>query len=63
MTGCRFTPAELMQWLRRERRRLCREAALDARLWTCPKHRRDWIFTLGLEELVLRQCYGIWRRA
>jgi hypothetical protein len=61
MTGCRYTPAELMQWIRRERKRLSGEVATDARLWTCPKHRRDWLVTLGLEQVTLWKCFGIWR--
>lgn len=60
MRGCVLTPAELMQWTRRERRRLSRAVAIDARLWSCPDHRRDWIVTLGIEKLTLWKCYGIW---
>jgi hypothetical protein len=60
MPGCPLTPAEVMQWLRRERRRLSRAVAMDTRLWTCPEHRRDWIVTLGLEKLTLWHCYGVW---
>jgi hypothetical protein len=61
MTGCPLTAAELMQWIRREKRRLSRALAEDERLWNCRKHRDDWIITLGLEELTLRHCYGVWK--
>jgi hypothetical protein len=60
MPGCRFTPAELLQWARRERKRLSRELAMDARLWTCPEYRRTWEETLGIEKLTLWHCYGVW---
>ena len=60
LAGCKLTPAEVMQWARREKTRLSRDVAMDARLWTCPKHRRDWIMTLAIEKLTLWQCYGVW---
>ena len=59
LDGCKLTPAEAMQWARRRKQRLCRELAMDARVWTCPEHRRTWNATLGIEQLLLRQCYGI----
>jgi hypothetical protein len=59
MAGCKLTPAEVMQWVQREKVRLSGEVARDARLWTCPKHRRDWDVTLGIEKLLLSQCFGI----
>jgi hypothetical protein len=60
MPGCPLTPAELMQWARRERKRLSRELATDASLWACPKHRRTWDETLAIEKLTLWHCYGVW---
>jgi hypothetical protein len=54
-----MTPAELMQWIQREKVRLSREVALNPQLWVCPKHRRDWLLTLGIEKLTLWQCYGV----
>ena len=60
LAGCGMTPAEVMQWARQRKQRLCRELAMDARLWTCPEHRRTWNATLGIEKLTLWQCYGVW---
>ena len=60
MPGCSLTPAEFMQWVRQERRRLSRAVAADARLWTCSEHRKDWMLFLGLEKLTLWHCYGVW---
>lgn len=54
-----LTPAELMQWARREKKRLSRALAADPRLWSCPQHRRDWNATIGIEQITLRQCFGI----
>jgi hypothetical protein len=59
MDGCKLTPAEVLQWARREKRRLSRELARDPRLWTCPKHRRQWNEMQGAEKMTLWQCYGI----
>jgi hypothetical protein len=59
MAGCKLTPAEVLQWVRRRKQRLCRELAMDAQLWHCPEHRRDWNASLGIEQLILWQCYGI----
>ena len=59
MADCSLTPAEVLQWVRRRKRRLCRELAMDSRLWHCPEHRRDWNASLGIEKLTLSQCYGI----
>ena len=59
MKNCKLTPAEVLQWVQRRKRRLCRELATDPRLWNCPEHRRDWNVSLGIEELTLSQCYGI----
>lgn len=59
LLNCPLTPAELMQWVRRERRRLSCQLAADHRLWTCPEHRRTWNATIGIEKLTLWQCYGI----
>jgi IS5 family transposase len=54
-----MTPAEVMQWARRRKERLIRELAADARLWTCPEHRRTWNATLGIEQLTRRQCFAV----
>jgi hypothetical protein len=54
-----MTPEELMQWVRQEKERLSRAVAKDARLWSCPKHRREWDMTIAIEKLTLRQCYGV----
>jgi hypothetical protein len=59
LANCKLTPAEVLQWVRQRKERLCRELAEDARLWTCPEHRRDWNVSLGIEQLTLSQCYGI----
>jgi hypothetical protein len=59
LAGCAWTPAEVMQWVRTEKRRLSRELAANPRLWTCPEHRRTWNATIGIEKLTLWQCYGI----
>lgn len=53
-----MTPAEVLQWVRREKVRLCREVASDPRLWFCPEHRRTWNARLGIEAIVIRQYYG-----
>lgn len=54
-----MTPAEVMQWVRREKERLSREVADNPRLWNCPEHRRMWDMTLAIEQLTLRQCYDV----
>ena len=59
LAGSNMTPAEAMQSARRRKQRLCKELANDARLFSCPEHRRTWNATLGIEKLVLSQCYGI----
>jgi hypothetical protein len=59
MTGCVLTPAEVRQWAKRRRQRLSRALAKNPQLWNCPEHRRTWNATLGIEKLVLSQCYGI----
>jgi hypothetical protein len=59
LAGCVWTPAEVMQWVRQEKRRLSRKLAANPRLWTCPEHRRTWNATIGIEKLTLWQCYGI----
>jgi hypothetical protein len=60
MTGCKLTPAELLQFIRQHKKRLSRAVAADARLWDCPDHRNDWMTTLGIEKLTLWHCYGVW---
>ena len=60
MTGCKLTPAELLQFIRQYKKRLSRAVAADARLWTCPEHRKDWMITLGIEKVTLWRCYGVW---
>ncbi len=59
LEGCPLTPAEVLQWVRREKERLSRNLAADARLWACPEHQRTWNATLGIEQVTLRQCFGI----
>jgi hypothetical protein len=59
LDGCVWTPAEVMQWVRQEKRRLSRKLAANPRLWTCPEHRRTWNATIGIEKLTLWQCYGV----
>jgi hypothetical protein len=54
-----MTPAELMQWAKRRKRRICRDLVADALLWRCPEIWRDWHNTRGIEQLLLRQCWGI----
>jgi hypothetical protein len=59
LLNCAMTPAEIIQWARREKKRLARKVAADPRLWTCPDHRRTWNATIGIEKLTLWQCFGI----
>ena len=54
-----MTPAEVMQWVRREKERLSRAVAQDARLWSCPKHRWEWDMTIGIEKMTLCLYYGL----
>jgi hypothetical protein len=54
-----ITPAEWMQWAKRRKKRICRDLAADPRLWTCPELWRDWNATIGIEKLLLWQCWGI----
>jgi hypothetical protein len=53
------TPAEFMQWVRSEKRRLRREIAADPKLLTCPKHRLTWDITLAMEKCCLWHYYGV----
>jgi hypothetical protein len=53
------TPAEFLQLIRREKDRLRRELLADARLLTCPKHRRTWSIRLAMEKCCLWHYYGI----
>lgn len=53
------TPAEFLQRVRREKDRLRRELAADARLLTCPEHRRTWSIRLAMEKCCLWHYYGI----
>jgi hypothetical protein len=54
-----LTPAELVQWARRKKKRLSRKLAADPRLWNCSEHRRDWNAADGIEQVTLRQCFGV----
>jgi hypothetical protein len=47
------TPAEFMQWVRREKERLRRERAADPGLLACPEHRLTWEITLAMEKCCL----------
>ena len=53
------TPAEFMQWARREKERLRRERVADERLLTCPEHRLTWDITLAMEKCCRWHYYGI----
>lgn len=52
-----MTLAEFYQWIRKEKKRLCRELAADSKLWGCPEHRRTWNITIAMERWGL-QRYG-----
>ena len=52
-----MTPAEIMQWVRNDRRRLSRAVIADASLWRCPEHRRQWEITLGIEQITRRKFF------
>ena len=53
-----MTPAELMQWLRREEKRLNKELAADERLWSCPEHRLTREINQAMERCARWHCYG-----
>jgi hypothetical protein len=53
------TPAEFMQWVRREQERLRRQMAADPRLLTCPEHRRKLNVRLAMEKVCLSHYYGV----
>lgn len=53
------TPAEFMQWVRREKERLRREMAADPRLLTSPEHRREWDVRVAMEKCALLHYYGV----
>lgn len=53
-----MTPAEFLQWLRREKERMRRQLKADFRLRSCPKHRRDWEVLIAVESCAA-QRYGI----
>lgn len=52
------TPAEFMQWLRQDKRRLEQELAADGRLWSCPVHRLDRDINRAMERCARWHCYG-----
>ncbi len=54
-----MTPAEFMQWVRREKERLRREVEADVRLLTCPKHRLTREIRLAMEKCWLSHFYGV----
>ena len=53
------TPAEFMQWVRREKERLQREVEADPHLLTCPRHRRTREVRLAMEKCCLWHFYGV----
>ena len=53
------TPAEFMQWVRREKDRLRRELAADPGLLACPDHRLTREITLAMEKCCLWHYYGV----
>ena len=53
-----MTPAEFLQWLRREKERMQRELEADFRLRSCPKHRQDWDILVAIERCASHR-YGI----
>jgi hypothetical protein len=54
-----LTPAEFMQWVRREKQRLHRELLANPSLLTCPEHRRDLTVRLAMEKCALWHYYGV----
>lgn len=53
------TPAEFMQWVRKEKERLRREVAEDPSLLACSEHRLTLDITLAMEKCALLHCYGV----
>jgi hypothetical protein len=54
-----MTPAEFMQWVRREQERLRRELEADPRLLTCPEHRLRREVKRAMERCCLWHYYGV----
>lgn len=54
-----MTPAELLQWVRKDKERMRQELAADFRLRSCPKHRQDWDVLVAIERCTLWHCYGM----
>lgn len=54
-----MTPAELMQFIRREKDLLARELAADPSLLIDPKHRLWRVETTALEACALWHLYGV----
>jgi hypothetical protein len=53
------TPAEFMQWIRRDKERLRRKLAADFTLRSNPQYRLDWDILIAMEKCALWHCYGV----
>ena len=54
-----MTPAEFMQWVRRNREEMRRELAADFTLRFDPVHRKDWVALAAMERCCLWHYYGV----
>ena len=53
----RLTPAEVLQWVKREKARMRQELKADFRLRSDPKHRLDWEVLEAVERCTRQRFY------